>query len=118
MIDGIHRLTAYAVVALVAISATWSVLNLITGRDGGPRYTAAAAAAVSAVVIAAVAGGLLFLTGSRPSDGLHFLYAALAAAVVPIARGYLLGGGRRDRIVMVVAFGLLAAFVYRLFATG
>ena len=116
--DTIHALAADVVVVLVVVGTGWSLFDFVARRDSGPRFTAFAAAVVSATIVAAAAGGLLFLTGSRPADGLHFLYAALAVAVVPLARSYFAGGGRRDRIVMLAAFGLLAALVYRLFTTG
>ena len=70
-------------------------------------------------VIAAVSGGLLLLTGARPSEGLHLLYALVALAVIPLARSFL---GRKTAraaaALLLVAFVVLGAVTYRLFITG
>ena len=98
---------------------TWSLVLLVTGRPGGPRFEQAQAAIVSVFVIAAASGGLLLLSGAQPGEGLHFLYAAVALAVVPLARSFLgRASPRLAAALLLVAFVVLGAVTYRLFTTG
>jgi D-alanyl-lipoteichoic acid acyltransferase DltB (MBOAT superfamily) len=91
----------------------------VTGRPGGRRFEQAQAAVVSVFLIAAVSGGLLLPTGARPSEGLHFLYAIVALAVIPLARSFLgRTSARSAAALLLVAFVVLGAVTYRLFTTG
>ncbi len=75
--------------------------------------------AVSLVIVGAASGLLLLATGSRPADGLHLLYAFIAIALIPLARSFLgRTSGRRASGLLLVAFVVLGAVVYRLFTTG
>ena len=70
-------------------------------------------------VVAAASGGLLLLSGAQPGDGLHFLYAVVALAVVPLARSFLgRTSPRSAAALLLVAFIVLGAVTYRLFTTG
>ena len=74
---------------------------------------------IGSTVAASLAGLVLLLLGHRPSEALHFIYAAVALAAMPIARYAL-----RDRSVssmarFVALAGLIVlASVVRLFMTG
>ena len=77
------------------------------------------AAAVSQIIVAATSGIVLLVTGARPTDPLHLLYAAVAVAVIPVARSF--AGGtfeRRRAVLLLAAFVVLGALTYRLFTTG
>jgi len=101
------------------VGIVWSLVLVATGRPGGPRFEQAQAAVVSVFVIAAVSGGLLLLTGSRPPESLHFLYALVALAVIPLARSFQdRTRARSAAVLLLVAFVALGAVTYRLFASG
>ena len=74
---------------------------------------------IVSTVAAALAGLVLLLIGHRPSEALHFLYAAVALAAMPVARYAM-----RDRSVIRMArFVALAGVIVlvsivRLFMTG
>ncbi len=73
---------------------------------------------VEAVVLLGVAtGGVILLTGGRPADPLHLLYAAVAMAVLPVAR-FWSRLARHRAIALTVAALLLAGLALRLFQTG
>ena len=89
------------------------------GRTGGPRFEQYQAAVVSLVVVGAASGLLMVAAGSRPADGLHFLYALIAIAIIPLARSFLgRMRGRGPTTLLLAAFVVLGAVVYRLFTTG
>ncbi len=117
--DTIHRLLAYAVIAAVAGGAVWSAALARSGRTGGPRFEQFQAAVVSLVIVGAASGLMLLVAGSRPADGLHILYALIAIALIPLARSFLgRMRGRGPSTLLLVAFVVLGAVVYRLFTTG
>lgn len=117
--DAIHRLLAWAAVAGVVVGIGWSAYLAVTRRDGGSAFERFQAGAVALLIVAGASGLLMLATGARPADGLHLLYAALAVALIPLARSFLGGAdGRRTSAFLVVAFAVLGALVYRLFATG
>lgn len=73
--------------------------------------------ALALVGVGIVSGLVMLLTGGRPNDPLHLLYALVALLVLPVARFW--GGLERHRtLVLGVGGMLLAALVLRLFQTG
>jgi hypothetical protein len=118
-LDGIHRLLAYAVVAISVAGIGWSVLLVLTGRAGGPAFERFQAAVVSLLVVGAVSGLVLLATGARPAERLHLLYATVAIALIPLARSFLgRANGRAAAALLLAAFVVLGGLVYRLFTTG
>ena len=117
--DAIHRLLAYGAVAATLVGIGWSLALVVAGRPGGQRFEQAQAAIVSVFVIAAASGGLLLLSGAQPGEGLHFLYAAVALMVIPLARSFLgRASARFAAALFLVAFVVLGAVTYRLLTTG
>jgi hypothetical protein len=117
--EAIHHLIAYLVVGGVALGIGWSVVLVVTGRAAGRIFEMAQAAVVSIVFVAAASGLLLLITGGWPQDPLHLLYALLAIALIPLARSFLgRDGARRSNLLLLAAFLVLTAVVYRLFTTG
>lgn len=118
-LDGIHRLLAYAIVAVTVAGIGWSVLLVVAGRVGGPAFERFQAAVVSLLVVSAASGLVLLAIGARPADGLHLLYAIVAIALIPLARSFLgRATGRRAAVLLLAAFVVLGGLVYRLFTTG
>jgi hypothetical protein len=75
-------------------------------------------AAIALVGIDVVVGLALLVTGARPADPLHFLYAVLALAALPAARFW--GGLRRSPRAGMILLGaiVLVGLVVRLYQTG
>lgn len=62
---------------------------------------------------------LLFVARSGAVEGLHLLYAGVAAALIPLARTFLRrAGGRGGTALLLVTFVVLGVVIYRLFTTG
>lgn len=117
----IHRLLAYAAGAVVVVGIAWSALLVRSGRAATRtgQFERFQAGVVSLLVVASASGVLLLITGGTPSDPLHLLYAAIALAIIPLARSFFGRlSGRREGIVLLSAFAVIGAVVYRLFTTG
>ena len=119
ILDTIHRLLGYGAAAAAVIGLLWSLALVATGRPGGARFEQLQAAVVSVFLVAAASGGLLLVSGSRPGDGLHLVYAVVALAVIPLARSFVgRMNARPAAALLLLGFVVLGAVTYRLFTTG
>lgn len=117
--DAIHRLLAYAAVAGVFAGIVWSLLLLLGRRPGGPGFKRFQAAVVALLVVEAAAGLVMLASGARPGEGLHLFYAVIVVALIPLARSFLgRTAGRAANALLLIAFVVLGAVLYRLFTTG
>lgn len=115
----LHLVLAYALVAGIVVGIGWSAILVFTRRAGGPAFERLQAAVVAALIVGAASGLVMLAAGARPTDGLHLLYAAIAVALIPLARSFMgRSGGRGPAALLLVAFIVLAALLYRLFTTG
>lgn len=122
-LSGVSMSLIHGVLAIL-VAAGGLTLSLVVGlgvRTGRLKRFAldrAILAALALTLIAAASGLAVLLTGHRPADALHFLYAAVALAVLPIVR--LTGGVIGSRRTLAVGVGglLLALLVVRLYQTG
>ncbi len=114
----VHTILADATVLAVGGALVWSLILAIKVESGGRLYDRLQALVVALVVLAAAAGATLFALGQRPSDGLHVLYGGVALVLIPVARSYRRGAGRRDSILMLLAMVVLGGVLFRLFSTG
>jgi hypothetical protein len=113
----VHRALAIVVafggvvVAIVAIG--WSRF----GRPGRLAVDRALLGAIVIVIVAIGSGLVLLAAGSRPADGLHLLYAAVALLVLPAVR-FPAAFARRRGLAIGVGAVVLVALVVRLAQTG
>lgn len=115
----IHGLLLYGALGGVVVGIGWSALLARTGQGGGPAFEKFQAAVVAVLVVSAASGLVLLASGVRPADLLHLLYALIAIALIPLARSFLgQAAGRFAATVLLVAFAVLGAVVYRLITTG
>lgn len=118
-VEAIHRVLAYGAVALVVVGIGWSALVVGRGQQRAGRFEQFQAGLVSLLIVASASGGIMFISGSRPSELLHLLYAGIAIVVIPIARSFLgRASSRRAGLIVLAAFAGLGAVLYRLFTTG
>ncbi len=70
-------------------------------------------------VIQAVVGGILYLSGARPGDQLHFVYGAIVLLAIPVAWVYSdQKRVRRDFLIMVIALVAVIGAAVRAYMTG
>ena len=116
--DAIHGLLAYAAVAGTVAGIAWSLALAVSGRAGGPGFERFQAAVVTVLLLGSVSGLVMLASGARPAEGLHLLYSILAVALIPLARSFLgRASGRGASALLLAAFVVLGAVVYRLFTT-
>ena len=90
----VHQRLAAAVVLLGIVGIAVAAVGVARGTPGATlRSFVILASALIGVQV--VVGGLLFLTGHRPQDRLHYLYGGLVLAAIPVARRY--GAGSRSQ---------------------
>jgi heme A synthase len=71
------------------------------------------------LVLQVVLGVVVFLTGSRPSEGLHVLYGIVVLAVLPLASSFAAEAPPRPYSGVLAVGGLVVLLLaWRLLATG
>lgn len=116
--ETIHRILGFGAVIAVAVGVVWSIVSMRTLAPGARHFARFQALVVGLFIVAAVAGLGLLITGGQPKEGLHALYAAIAIAVLPLARTFVPTTNGRAGIAVVAGFVVLGFVLYRLFATG
>jgi hypothetical protein len=121
--ETIHRILGDAAVVAVAVGIAWSLVAASRPEWGGSRLARFQALVVILFIFAAGAGLGQLVSAGQPKESLHFLYAAVAIAVLPLARSFVPASDvpaaeRRVQIVTLAAFVVLGFVLYRLFATG
>ncbi len=100
----------------VTIEAGWRALRKVPPGSWSERLTSVA---LLAVVVASAGGLGILLGGGAPADTLHFVYAVIAIAALPVASS--LTRTARPRIAGVVQLLVALAaliIILRLFQTG
>ena len=70
-------------------------------------------------LIQAIIGGLMYLNGARPGDGLHYVYGGIVLLAIPVAYVYSEQSQvRRDIIIMVIAVLAVIGAAVRALMTG
>jgi hypothetical protein len=101
------------------LATVWGIVLLVRkrGMDRLMRVLLGVTAGLGAVQ--AALGGLLFATGARPADPLHYVYGLIVLAAIPVAYTYTDNkSARRDMIVFTLAAVVVVAAGVRAFMTG
>lgn len=101
------------------VSTIYGVVLLIRkrGLDRPMRIMLGVTAGLG--IIQALLGGILWLSGSRPADPLHYVYGLIVLAAIPVAFTYINNkSARRDMIVLTIAALVVVAAAVRAFMTG
>lgn len=109
---GLVVLVVLALFAIIAAGAAW--------LDRWPALILSLRWVVGALLVAQVAlGALVYLSGARPSDGLHLLYGLAILAVLPVASSFAADAPSRSRSGVMAAAGLIGVLLaWRLLSTG
>ncbi len=114
----VHRVLAYVAVAAVGVGIVWSIvltLRPTRERRGIDRF---GLGVVVLLLAAAAAGAVQLASAARPRDDLHFVYAAIAIGLIPLARSFIVGNSRHGAWLTVAAYVVLGGVLFRLFSTG
>jgi heme A synthase len=91
----VHLAVGCALIALNLLAFVIGGVAWLRERQSVPFWYSLRAAQVS-VFLQALLGGLLVITGHRPSDDLHYLYGILPLVVSFIAEGARAGAAQRE----------------------
>lgn len=133
VLSGIHSFVAIVILLAGALTLISGITLLVLRRgvadtDTPPgqavalvkrifRWLLVATASLGA--LQAVIGGLLFLSGERPGEPLHFVYGGIVLLAIPVAYVYSdQKRTRRDLIIMVIAVVAVVGAGVRAFMTG
>jgi hypothetical protein len=116
--ETIHRILGYVAIVAVAVGIAWSIVATRRGALGGRRFARFQEFVVALFIVASIAGMGLLVSAGQPKEGLHLVYAAIAIAILPLARSFVPATDRRAGIAALAAFVVLGFVLYRLFATG
>lgn len=122
----IHTAFVPIVIAAGAITLVCGIALLLLRRNGGSapaaleRFFHAFLWITAGIgVLQAIFGGLLFLSGCRPGEDLHFVYGAIVVLAIPVAYVYSdQKDVRRDIIIMSIAAVAIIGAAIRALATG
>jgi heme A synthase len=101
------------------LATVWGIVLLIRRRgiDRVLRILLGITAGLG--IVEAALGGILWLSGARPADQLHYVYGLIVLAAIPVAFTYTSDPTkRRDLIVLIIAAVVVAAAAVRAFMTG
>jgi hypothetical protein len=125
----IHEDTAPVILAAGGITLIWGIVTLILARgrasgQGGvwmPLRVFRILLSITAALglVQAVLGGLVWLQGARPGEGLHYVYGGIVLLAIPVAYVYSdQHQVRRDIIIMVIAVVAVVGAAVRALMTG
>jgi hypothetical protein len=81
----VHRVLSVVVLATAVAAMVEGCVRTILGRPPGKAAARTRAAVLLMVGLTASSGLALVVTGSRPQEWLHALYAVLAFGLIPVA---------------------------------
>jgi hypothetical protein len=128
----LHRSVAVLVLVLGALALIAGIASIVLTRraNGAAPSTGGSALTLRAFriliwvtagcgVLQAIIGGIVWLQGQRPGEGLHYVYGLIVLAAVPVAYVYSdQKDVRRDIIIMTIAAAAVVGAALRAFATG
>lgn len=123
-LEQIHGDMAPVILAAGGITLICGIVALIVARGGGGagvmrvfRVLLTITAALG--LVQAILGGLLYLQGARPAEGLHYVYGGIVLLAIPVAYVYSdQAKVRRDIIIMVIAVVAVVGAAVRAMMTG
>lgn len=112
----VHRLLSNAILWLGLFGTLWAVENAIRRRVH-PSLRVYLFLTFATTVVQGVIGLVLFITGDRPAEGLHWFYGPATLLSLPVAWSF---AGRDDqrREAFALLGGALAVFLFSLRAIG
>jgi hypothetical protein len=99
----IHQRVATSLLILGLIAAAWGFVRHGLGRGVDGNYWSVLAAAELLTVVQGILGLLLWLNGLRPAEGIHVMYGAIGALILPVYYGMSHGEDSR-RAALMYAF--------------
>lgn len=116
----LHLLLAILTILAVLIATLEGAVRAVRGRPAGVATGRTRTAVVMAVAMTATAGIALLVSGKRPGEWLHLVYAAFAFSLIPMSDNAATSlKSDRGKALARLGGGLVCLVVItRLFVTG
>jgi heme A synthase len=117
-ISTLHLLTFLQIMLTGSVATVWGIRAWRQGvfSDG---LRSILYVTVGAGVAEALLGGILLLSGCRPADTLHLVYALIVVAAIPVATAYASDKmEKRDMAILAFAAFAIVAAALRAASTG
>lgn len=112
----VHQRLSNAVLLLGLVGTVWALENMLRRRVS-PALRAYLRLTFLAIVVQGAVGLVLFFTGSRPAQGLHWFYGPAVLLSLPVAWSFARPGDERREALALFA-GSLAVFLFSIRALG
>jgi hypothetical protein len=112
----VHQRLSNAILLLGLVGTVWALANLLQ-RHVSPSLRAYLRLTWLAIAVQAAIGLVLFATGSRPQQGLHWFYGPATFLSLPVAWSFARGQDERGEALALLG-GSLAVFLFSLRAIG
>jgi heme A synthase len=104
---------------ITAFIALWSGFLYLRKQAPSGSFRATLVLTEALFILQGLVGVLMFASGRRPHDNLHWLYGVLLAIILPIAATYTSGRDpRREPLVYGIAGLFMVGLAIRALATG
>jgi hypothetical protein len=115
----LHLLLTLATLAAMIVVTGEAVVRLVRGRPPGRFASRSLAVALILMAMAAAGGLALLVSGHRPREWWHVMYAGFALAMIPLADSIALRAPARWKALARLIGALVALeVIVRLFQTG
>ena len=104
---------------ITAFIGLWGLVTYFRKQPSSGTFRATLVLTEALFIAQGVVGVLMFASGRRPHDNLHWLYGVLLVIVLPIAMSYVSGRDpRREPLVYGIAALFMLGLTIRAFTTG
>ncbi len=101
------------------IVGIWGLVTYFRKLPSGGSFRATLILTEALFILQGLVGVLMFASGRRPHDNLHWLYGVLLVIVLPIATSYVSGRDpRREPLVYGIAGLFMVGLTIRALTTG
>jgi hypothetical protein len=115
----LHLLLTLAALAAIIVVTGEAAVRLVRGRPPGQLASRGLAVALILMAMAAAGGLALLVSGHRPREWWHVMYAGFALAMIPLADSIALRAPARWKALARLIGALVALeVIVRLFQTG
>lgn len=116
----LHLLLASLTLLAVLAATADGAVRTVTGRPPAITAQRTRTLALTGTAVTSAAGLALLLTGHRPNEWLHLLYAVLALGLIPVADNLVQdrGTNRTKALTRLIAGLTTLVILIRLLATG
>jgi hypothetical protein len=119
MLTGLHGTLGFLILVAGLLFALVGGITAWLGRGGDAWVVRLRLVLEGILVVQVLVGAVVFISGARPTEWLHFVYGVAILAVIPLATTFASEAPPRARSgVLAVAGVVILLLAWRLLSTG